>query len=184
MSRKLGILSISTLLFMWTTALVPVTAARNPSVIGSSKGHMMTAFSASRSAEGTSRGTMSFFFRDQNNATTNGTSIYAEVTCVTFAGSVTIYDFGNNPVTGQGASIYGVVTRTDNPHSSIGDPIEMEVVDVGTAAPGHAPGPDWTSTILTNPPSDWIQQPGVTPNCVFDSPDKFPVFDGNITVTT
>ena len=98
-------------------------------------------------------------------------------------GPVTILDFQGNPVQGQGASILGVVTRTDNPEADVGDPIEIEAVDAGPASPGHAPGPDWISTILTDPPPDWIQQPGVVPNCTFDSPDKFPVRDGNVTIT-
>lgn len=153
------------------------------SASGAAKGHMMNVFSATRRADGTASGQMTFFFRDAQKGTTNGTSIHATVTCVSF-GPVTIFDFQNQPVQGQGASILGVVTRTDNPDSQVGDPIEMEVVDVGSAAPGHQPGPDWTSTILTDPPPGWIQGANVVPNCTFDSPDKFPVMDGNITITS
>jgi hypothetical protein len=174
------------LLLALSLILVGSAAAAAPdqqSASGAAKGHMMNTFSATLRADGTASGQMTFLFRDAQKGTTNGTSIHADVKCASF-GPVTIFDFQGQPVHGQGASIYGVVTRTDNPNSHVGDPIEIEVVDVGPASPGHQPGPDWTSTILTNPPPDWIQQQGVVPNCTFDSPDKFPVRDGNVTITS
>jgi hypothetical protein len=109
--------------------------------------------------------------------------VHAHVVCLSI-GPATFDGFGDPVVAEKAASIVGLVDRSANPFIAEGELIELEVADLGPASPGHDFGPDWTGTIVENPPPEpqWMQGETDEPDCVFNGRDHHRLHDGNIQI--